>query len=114
VNFSAKIKENITDIKSSRFCSLLIDGSADESTTEQHTYAKNLKDGEVKELLLGIAVLNGTTWEAYLTAKEDELNDLGLNWKDNQCLAELGIDGAPSMTGSINGLATRLRNVVKL
>jgi hypothetical protein len=66
-------------------------------------YAKYLNDGKV-ESFLGI---EDTTGEGYLSAV-DELNSPRLNLKDN-----LHTDGAPNMTGNINGLATRIPNVVK-
>jgi hypothetical protein len=76
-------------------------------------YANYLKDGKVKESFLGNDALKDTPGEAYLSAAEDELNSLGLSWKDNQGLLRQDTDGAPNVTGNITGLATKMRNVAK-
>lgn len=57
VNFIAEvIKDDVlTEVKKSKFYSLLINGSTDKCTIQQMAlYAKYLKDGKVKELFLAL------------------------------------------------------------
>jgi hypothetical protein len=67
-----------------------------------------MKNSEVKESFLGIALLRDTAGGGCSPAVDDEINSPGHNWKDNQNLGGLGTNGVLSMTGSINGLSTRM------
>ncbi|XP_075441328.1 zinc finger protein 862-like [Ascaphus truei] len=110
-----KIRNDVVaEIKSSPFFSILLDGSTDKSTTEQHImYIKYCKQGDVKETFVSIVQLKNSTGQGYFDAVQEELVKCGLHWRDTAQVVGLRTDGAASMSGSVNGLTAKMKAEVK-
>lgn len=104
------VKEDVVaDIKASEFVSVLLDGSTDRSDVEECiVYVRYINASGVKESYLAIAALANSTASGYLDSIDKELQKVNLDWRHEKCLVGLATDGAPSMIGGVNSLATKI------
>ena len=112
INFIAKqLQEKVVQKLKNALCfSILIDGSTDRSA-EEHVivYARYVCEGEIREDLLGLVLLESGRAESYFTAVTGLLDNLGLDWRREKYMVSVGTDEASSMIGSKSGFILRLK-----
>ena len=111
MNIALIEKEKCADfVKQSTFFSLTMDGSTDDSVTEQETiFVRTCISGKVSSRLMCIGEPESTASKDLHTFVIDKLKD-NLIFDQMYKLVGFASDGASNMTGSKNGLIALLKN----
>ncbi|CAG2257191.1 unnamed protein product [Mytilus edulis] len=100
-------------IQSSKFVSILSDGSTDCSVTEvEIVYARICNAGEIKVFFLNPAFVDKSDADGIIAAMIRSVEKVGVPWEEFlKKLVGMGSDGASVMLGKNNGVAAKLRSL---